>query len=106
MRCFAGSPSRPTQGKQFESNLFAEICALLQIKKSQTTPYHPQGNGLVETFNRTLLNMLSTTVRNELNSEQCIRKAYNSSVHSATGFTPFFLMFVKLPVDLSRNWPV
>ena len=39
------------QGKQFESNLMAEICGLLQIKKSQTTPYHPQGNGLVERFN-------------------------------------------------------
>ena len=42
---------------------------------------------------------------NKLNWEQCIWKvclAYNSSVHPATGFTPFFLMFgqqVKLPVD-------
>ncbi|KAL5510269.1 hypothetical protein EMCRGX_G005785 [Ephydatia muelleri] len=36
------------RGKQFESNLISEMCALSQIKKSRTTSYHSQGNGLVE----------------------------------------------------------
>jgi len=39
------------QGGQFESDLIAEVCKILQIKKSRTTPYHPQGDGLVERFN-------------------------------------------------------
>jgi len=95
------------QGRQFESELVKEVCKLLGVKKTRTTPYHPQGNGMVERFNRTLLDMLSTTVGNHPASwEQNIRKvclAYNSSVHSSTGYSPFFLMFgrqVKLPVDL------
>ena len=49
------------QERQFESQVIAEVCKLLGIHKSCTTPYHPQSDGMVERFNRTLLNMLATT---------------------------------------------
>jgi len=42
------------QGKNFDSRLFKEVCHLLGIHKTRTTPYHPQSDGLVERFNRTL----------------------------------------------------
>ena len=48
------------QGRQFESKIITEICRLLNINKTRTTPYHPQSNRLVERFNRILLDMLST----------------------------------------------
>ena len=95
------------QGRQFESDLVAEVCKLLKICKTRTTPYHPQGDGLVERFNRTLLDMLATTLKEQPTDwEDHLRKvclAYNSSIQSTTGYTSFFLMFgrnVRLPVDL------
>ena len=39
------------QGKPFESKLVEEICKLLQVKKTRTTPYHPQCDSMVERFN-------------------------------------------------------
>jgi len=50
------------QGTDFESNLIKEISTLFDSKKQRTTSYHPQSNGQVERFNKTLLGMLSKHV--------------------------------------------
>ena len=106
--CF--SPPRQLhsdQGRQFESQAIAQICKLLGIVKARTSPYHPQRDGQVERFNRTLLGMLATSAKDHPWSwEHHLWKlcfAYNTSVHPTTGFTPFYLPFGRqavLPVDL------
>lgn len=82
------------QGRQFESTIMDELCKLLQIQKSRTTPYHPQGDGLVERSNRTLLNMLSIVVEEHPDTwESHLRPvcmAYNTSIQPTTGYSPFF----------------
>ena len=95
------------QGRQFESNLVMEVYKLLYINKTRTTLYHPQCDGLVEWFNRTLLHLLATCTEDHPGDwEQHTRKvcmAYNVSVHPSTGFLPFYLMFgqqARLPIDL------
>lgn len=57
-----GCPVRITsdQGRQFESNLFLNLTKLLGINKIRTTPYHPQSNGAVERWHRSLKVALMT----------------------------------------------
>ena len=100
------------QGRQFESQLLSEVCKLLHVQKTRTTSYHPQSDGLVERFNRTMLAMLATCAKdNPLDWESYIRKvcmAYNTSVQASTGYTPFFLMFgrqARIPVDVMYGSP-
>ena len=53
------------QGRNFEAKVLKEVCQLLGVKKTRTTPYHPQSDGLVERFNRTLLDMLNMAVKDD-----------------------------------------
>ena len=94
------------QGRQFEIKLIEELSKLLQVEKTHTTPYHPQGDGLVERANQTILSMLATVVKNHKDWESHLRTtcmAYSTSIQSTTGQSPFFLMFgrrARIPVDL------
>ena len=96
------------QGKEFDNKLFKQLEKLLGVRGSHTTPYHPQGNGQVEQFNRTMLQMLRTfTDEQKQDWKQHLNKvthAYNSTPSEATGFLPHFLLFGRqpcLPVDLT-----
>ncbi|XP_025160567.1 uncharacterized protein LOC112589896 [Harpegnathos saltator] len=42
------------QGTQFESALFQSLARLIGATRIRTTPYHPQANGLIERWHRTL----------------------------------------------------
>ena len=59
--CRHGAPEQllSDRGSNFLSGL---ICRLLQMKKVNTSGYHPQTDGLVERFHRTLISMLSRYV--------------------------------------------
>lgn len=49
------------QGTNFKSAVFQEMCKLLGIEKTHTTPFRPQSDGQVEHFNATLQKILATT---------------------------------------------
>ena len=89
------------KAQNFESRVIKHLCKVAGIKKTRTTPYHPKGNGQVERFNQTLLQMLGTlepTQKSDWKSYVLpLMHAYNATRHDTTGFSPFYLMFGRHP---------
>ncbi len=50
------------QGRNFESTIMAQTLEAFGTTKSRTTAYHPQGDGMVERFNHSLLQLLRVYV--------------------------------------------
>ena len=100
------------QGRNFEIKLVSELCALTNVKKLCTTPYHPQINEQCKSFNVTLIWMLGTLPRNAKQNWQeqvaALKHTYNCTQSNATGFSPYFLMFghhPNPPIDIEfRGW--
>ena len=85
------------QGKEFDNVMIHKLSELLGTVKTKTTPYHPRSDGLVERFNRTLLAMLAMFVSQEHDNWDDLLPfmmlAYNTTVHTSTGYTPYRLIF-------------
>uniref|UniRef100_A0A2S2P9B7 Retrovirus-related Pol polyprotein n=1 Tax=Schizaphis graminum TaxID=13262 RepID=A0A2S2P9B7_SCHGA len=88
-------------GTNFLSNLFKDVCKLLKIEKTNTTPWHPQSNGYLERSHKTLKAYLRSFVDKDTNWDTLINYAmfcYNTTVHTSTKFTPYELVFGKKPI--------
>ena len=95
------------QGRNFESELLANLCEVAGVQKLRTTPYHPQTNGQCERFNSTLLNMLGTLTPEQKKDWKtyvpAMVHAYNCTRNTATGYSPYYLLFgrePRLPIDV------
>ncbi|CAH8642613.1 unnamed protein product [Dicrocoelium dendriticum] len=97
------------RGSNFESIIVSEMCHLLNIRKTRTTAYHPQGNGAVERANRSLKALLKAFTDENGSREwdialpHCLL-AYRATIHSSTGHSPHLLVTgreMRLPFDLT-----
>ena len=85
------------RGANLLSHLMKEVCRLLGVKKLNTTAYHPQCDGMVERFNRTLKGMLrkhaarfGTQWDTYLHG---VLWAYRNTPHESTGEKLSFLLY-------------
>uniref|UniRef100_A0A2N9HJD4 RNA-directed DNA polymerase n=1 Tax=Fagus sylvatica TaxID=28930 RepID=A0A2N9HJD4_FAGSY len=84
-------------GTPFVNKDVREVLGHYRIKHRRSTPYYPQGNGQAEATNRMLLRILSKMVFDYgkgWNSHLAdVLWAYRGSPKTATGFTPFSLVY-------------
>jgi len=100
------------QGSEFQSELFRDLMALVEIDKCRTSPYKPSTNGVVERFHRTLNTMLAKVVddrqRDWDEHVPFVMMACRTTQHASTGFTPNRLFLGrenKAPLDIVLGLP-
>ncbi|KAL1466411.1 hypothetical protein MTO96_026731 [Rhipicephalus appendiculatus] len=97
-------------GSAFESNKFKRFMRLHSVELHFTTAYRPEGTGLVERSNGTLLAVLRKICAIEpLSWPSKLQEAafaINTSINASTNFTPFELLYGYVPkVPLQQHRP-
>ena len=102
--CRQGLPSQvhtDRGGNVDTAELIKAVYDMLKITKSSTTSYRPQSDGGVERLNKSIKNILwKFCQKNPKDWIDCLDQvmfAYRTSVHSATGFSPYFVDKGRLP---------
>jgi hypothetical protein len=121
--CYFGCPERiisDNGGEFIGDDIVKELMELMKIKHHTTTSYHPRANGQVERFNKTMANMLAKKLTDKTQVLwhkylSTIALEYNCTRHSATGETPFFLVYGQEPhmpldellkLDISKKYDI
>lgn len=85
------------RGTNLLSHLMQSVCELMGIRKLNTTAYHPQCDGMVERFNRTLKTILrkhAATFGAQWDQYlPGVLWAYRNTPHESTGEKPSYLLF-------------
>jgi len=95
-------------GPQFAAGLRPGVLKALGVDTNYATPYHPQTNGQVERFNKTLVKQLRHYVSDHVVTcswyLSLVVTAYNSQVHGSTGQVPFAYVSSRrlTPVAIER----
>ena len=81
----------------------------MNINKLLTSPRRPQDNGLVEWFNRQVVDILRTVSKGDPNNWDTllshVMSALNTAYHSAIGDSPYFILYHRDPtIPFSKLW--
>ena len=102
-----GCPTTLTsdQGRQFESQLFNNLMRIMGIKKNRTTPYHPQCNGVIERWHRSLKTALRaklSTTSSWIDELPTVLYGLRAALRTDAGVSPAELTYgynLRLPGD-------
>jgi hypothetical protein len=93
-------------GSHFQNKMMSELTSKLGLRQENLSPYYPQVNGQVEAVNKSLKTILQRMI-NLANSNWNLMFysalwAYQTSIETATSFSPFQLIYgleVVLPIE-------
>ncbi len=92
-------------GKCFTSKFFQSVCSIMNVDTHFTTTYHPQTNGQVERYNRTLKAAIKSYLDDHPKDwdlyTPALTYAYNCQPHSSTSLAPFELVLSRPPTALA-----
>ena len=97
------------RGTEFTGHIWKRMLDLLGCNRLLTSPYHPQGNAIVERSHRTIANMIRAKLHKHMDSEwplllPGIMLHLNSMTQEQHGYSAAQIMWglgMKLPVDLA-----
>ncbi|KAH0472438.1 MAG: hypothetical protein KVP17_002297, partial [Porospora cf. gigantea B] len=84
------------RGAAFTSDLFESLARRLGIEQLASTPYHPEGNAVVETFHPRLSGFLRHVDQGRIPFPEALDSAlfsYRATLHGTTQESPFYLTF-------------
>ncbi|KAK3888151.1 hypothetical protein Pcinc_007795 [Petrolisthes cinctipes] len=76
------------RGAQFESELFSELSSIIGFHHMRTTSYHPQSNGIIERYHRSLKSAIRARRENWFCAVPIVLLGYRMTPNY-TGFSPF-----------------
>ena len=99
-------------GRQFIAEVVRNLCESIGARKIYSSPYHPQGNSICESSMKTLKKALASLVsEDETNWDvfaQSVAFAHNSTPHTSTRHSPFYLMYGReavMPIQRHLDIP-
>ncbi len=98
--CMHGAPDTiiSDRDRRWTSEFFGSLMALMHVKQSMGTSYYHDFNGALECLNKTVEVMLRHLVSEfpDRDFDELLpmaQWAYNTSVHSVTGVTPYYALY-------------
>jgi transposase InsO family protein len=100
--CRYGAPKviQSDQGTHFVNELIRNLTERFKVKHSLSSPYHPQSNGLVERFNRTLCEGIAKVADKIMDWDRYIQPvlfAYRTKNLRISNKSPYVLVYGKEP---------
>ena len=87
-------------GSNLVSTFMKRIAKKFKILQIRTTPYHPEGNASIERHHHVLVEYIKKFVGDTNNWDEFLHLAafsYNTHIQDSTRFTPYELVFGRLP---------